>query len=191
MGTGGGVRAPRPTDGKGLGAGGAEPQQEVREAGRCGERTERCQWQKKRDERVAAVKISSVRRKAARKFWAPQQDHRPLRMRCKRCGSRPFRRFAPPCPPSCQPIPGHCRGRQSGHFLKIALLHPPPTALRRFPLAQGRLWKCGSSWARGGLAMPFGGCIKIGRTGSFAVRPRRTELIILCPAAGAGAPPPF
>ena len=48
-------------------------------AGRCGERTERCQWQEKRGERVAAVKISSVRRKAAQKFWAPQQGHRPLR----------------------------------------------------------------------------------------------------------------
>ena len=36
-------------------------------------------------ERVAAVKISSVRRKAARKFWAPQQDHRPLRVRGKEC----------------------------------------------------------------------------------------------------------
>ena len=48
-------------------------------SGRCGERTERCQWQRKRSERVAAVKISSVRRKAAQKFWAPQQDHRPLR----------------------------------------------------------------------------------------------------------------
>ena len=48
-------------------------------AGRCGERTERCRWQMQRGERVAAVKISSVRRKAARKFWAPQQDHRPLR----------------------------------------------------------------------------------------------------------------
>ena len=47
--------------------------------GRCGERTERCQWQRKRGERVAAVKILSVRRKAAQKFWAPQQDHRPLR----------------------------------------------------------------------------------------------------------------
>ena len=47
-------------------------------AGRCGERTERCQWQRKRGERVAAVKISSVRRKAAQKFWAPQQDPRPL-----------------------------------------------------------------------------------------------------------------
>ena len=40
-----------------------------------GERTERCQWQRKRGERVAAVKISSVRRKAAQKFWAPQQGH--------------------------------------------------------------------------------------------------------------------
>ena len=40
-----------------------------------GERAERCQWQKKRGERVAAVKISSVRRKAAQKFWTPQQGH--------------------------------------------------------------------------------------------------------------------
>ena len=49
-------------------------------AGRCGERTERCRWQRKRSERVAAVKILSVRRKAAQKFWVPQQDHRPLRI---------------------------------------------------------------------------------------------------------------
>ena len=48
------------------------------DSGRCGERTERCRWQRKRSERVAAVKILSVRRKAAQKFWAPQQDHRPL-----------------------------------------------------------------------------------------------------------------
>ena len=41
----------------------------------CGERTERCRWQRKRSERVAAVKILSVRRKAAQKFWAPQQGH--------------------------------------------------------------------------------------------------------------------
>ena len=45
-----------------------------------GERTERCRWQRKQSERVAAVKISSVRRKAAQKFWAPQQGHRPLRI---------------------------------------------------------------------------------------------------------------
>ena len=37
------------------------------------------------------------------------------------------------CPPSCQPIPGHCRVRQSGHFLETGSLHPPPAALRRFP----------------------------------------------------------
>ena len=55
-------------------------------AGRCGERTERCQWQKQRSERVAAVKILSVRRKAAQKFWAPQQGHRTLRISiAKRC----------------------------------------------------------------------------------------------------------
>ena len=53
--------------------------QAVQGAGRCGERTERCRWQRKRSERVAAVKILSVRRKAVQKFWAPQQDHRPLR----------------------------------------------------------------------------------------------------------------
>nr|DAI70947.1 MAG TPA: hypothetical protein [Caudoviricetes sp.] len=35
-------------------------------------RIERCQWQSKRDERVAAAKISSGSRKAAQKFWAPQ-----------------------------------------------------------------------------------------------------------------------
>ena len=44
-------------------------------AGRCGERIERRRWRMKRDERVAAVKISSVRRKAAQKFWVPQQGH--------------------------------------------------------------------------------------------------------------------
>ena len=38
------------------------------------------------------------------------------------------------CPPLCRPIPGHCRARQSGHFLETGLLHPPLAALRRFPL---------------------------------------------------------
>ena len=48
-------------------------------AGGCGERAVRCQWQIKHGERVAAVKISSVRRKATKKFWVPQQDHAALR----------------------------------------------------------------------------------------------------------------
>ena len=48
-------------------------------AGRCGERAERRRWRMKRGERVAAVKIGGVRRKAAQKFWAPQQGYRPLR----------------------------------------------------------------------------------------------------------------
>ena len=43
------------------------------------ERAVRCQWQMKHGERVAAVKISSVRRKATKKFWVPQQDHAALR----------------------------------------------------------------------------------------------------------------
>ena len=51
---------------------------------RGGERSERCLWQIQRGERVAAVKISSVRRKAARKFWAPQQGHAALRMGYRR-----------------------------------------------------------------------------------------------------------
>ena len=58
----------------------------VYRAGRCGERIERRRWRMKRDERVAAVKILSVRRKAAQKFWAPQQGHRALRISiAKRC----------------------------------------------------------------------------------------------------------
>ena len=55
----------------------------ARRAAGCGERIERCRWQKKRDERVAAVKILSGRRKAAPKFWAPQQDHPALRVHNK------------------------------------------------------------------------------------------------------------
>ena len=78
-------------------------------AGRCGERTERCQWQRKRSERVAAVKILSVRRKAAQKFWAPQQDHRPLRVHNKRRGTAGGQR-RPPLRRSrkfCEQLAGH------------------------------------------------------------------------------------
>ena len=64
-------------------------------AGRCGERIERRRWRMKRDERVAAVKILSVRRKAAQKFWAPQQDHRPLRRVTRDAVRRAAARVAP------------------------------------------------------------------------------------------------
>ena len=50
------------------------------------ERSERRRWRIKRGERVAAVKISSARRKAAKKFWAPQQDHPALR-KGRECGA--------------------------------------------------------------------------------------------------------
>ena len=99
------------------------------DSGRCRERTERCRWQRKRSERVAAVKIFSVRRKAAQKFWAPQQGHRPLRKRISGGVGKGLS-----CPPLCQPTDGHCRARQSGHFLETGSLHPPLAALRRFPL---------------------------------------------------------
>ena len=62
--------------------------QVVQDAGRCGERSER----------VAAVKILSDSRKAAQKFWAPQQGHRPLRSSIGewRCRGRPPGRPAQP-----------------------------------------------------------------------------------------------
>ena len=48
------------------------------------------QWRMKRIERVAAVKISSARRKAAQKFWAPQQDIDPYEV-CKNPSPLPLR----------------------------------------------------------------------------------------------------
>ena len=57
------------------------------ETGRCGAQIERRRWRKKQNERVAAFKITSVCRRAAQKFWAPQQGYRPLRKHNKRCGA--------------------------------------------------------------------------------------------------------
>ena len=69
-------------------------------AGRCGELTERRRWLMKRAERVAAVKILSGSRKAAQKFWAPQQGHRPLRRATRGAGRAvsPSHGFAVPAP---------------------------------------------------------------------------------------------
>ena len=92
--------------------------------GRCGERAERCRWQRKRSERVAAVKILSVRRKAAQKFWAPQQDHRPLQRVIDGAvcggthGSRPTGRFCR-AGPAC-PAGSAVQGRRAG-FIECGL----------------------------------------------------------------------
>ena len=60
---------------------------------------------------------------------AGRRGRRPLRKRILWCVGEGLS-----CPPLCRPIPGHCRVRQSGHFLETGLLHPPLAALRRFPL---------------------------------------------------------
>ena len=72
--------------------------------------------------------ISSVGRHPC----VPPPDHAP---QPQRRGTRHIAVFVGggDCPPSCQPIPVHCRGRQSGHFLETGSLLPPPAALRRFP----------------------------------------------------------
>ena len=78
----------------------------VYRAARCGERIERRRWRMKRDERVAAVKILSVRRKAAQKFWAPQQGHRALRISiAKRCVGDDAYIVPPPPHFLCRGIP--------------------------------------------------------------------------------------
>ena len=122
-GVGDGGRAPRPADALLV----------VRWAGRCGERTERCQWQRKRSERVAAVKILSVRRKAAQKFWAPQQDHRPLRRVARSaCEESPSHGFACPAP--------FRQGGLWGRGMRIA------TTSVRAGFAMTYYKKCGGRW---------------------------------------------
>ena len=62
------------------------------------------------------------------RWGGPMYRHRPLRKRILWCVGEGLS-----CPPSCQPTDGHCRARQSGHFLETGSLHPPLAALRRFP----------------------------------------------------------
>ena len=91
-------------------------------------------------------------------------------------------------PPSCQPIPGHCRGRQSGHFLEIASLHsaagsasaisplhPPPAALGSLPTGAERPRDdryfgkgCGEAGRPGGRPLPVHGW-KVRCTGDYGL----------------------
>ena len=112
-------------------------------AGRCGERTERCRWQRKRSERVAAVKILSVRRKAAQKFWAPQQGHRPLRKRYKECDAE---RNPPVTASPCQPPLGKGAMGTGGTDCHGQCSHWPRNDI-------GFLWGCGVR--RGTWAPPY------------------------------------
>ena len=83
------------------------------------------------------------------------------------------------CPPSCQPTDGHCRTRQSGHFLETGLLHPPLAALRRFslPRATARVAPTDGNKERG----------KAGRRGRRPLR-RGTRS---APVIGRGRTPPL
>ena len=83
------------------------------------------------------------------------------------------------CPPSCQPIPGHCRTRQSGHFLETGSLHPPLAALRRFPLPRAT--------AR---VAPTDGNKERGKAGRRGRRPLRTGTRS-APVIGRGRTPPL
>ena len=49
-------------------------------------------------------------------------------------------------------FPSAVRGRQSGHFLETASLHPPPAALRRFPQSR-RASCCGNTKKSSALAL--------------------------------------
>ena len=107
--------------------------------------------------------------------------HRPLRKRILWCVGEGLS-----CPPSCQPTDGHCRTRQSGHFLETGLLHPPLAALRRFPLPRATARVAPTGGLQGvrckdvspshGFAVPApfrqGGRGDGGRIATGALRPR-------------------
>ena len=60
--------------------------------------------------------------------------------------------------PSCRPSLARCRGRQTGHFLEIASLLPPPAALRRFPRPARSAFQSRGEAGFLRMASPFAGC---------------------------------
>ena len=80
------------------------------------------------------------------------------------------------CPPSCQPISGHCRVRQSGHFLETGSLPLPLAALRRFPRRPDRIFPAPTAGHTGpalqGVALSGpGGQLPAVRRGGVLPRP--------------------
>ena len=113
---------------------------------------------------MAAVKISSGSRKAAQKFWAPQQDHRPLRKRDKGCG-------------------GHWTGRRGRRPLRNVARNAAWNAAGcrgRQPLREQHK-KCRCKRRRGTWAPPYGGLSL----------PSRRDPICIAPVGRAPCGPPW
>ena len=89
------------------------------------ERSERRRWRMQRGERVAAVKISSARRKAAQKFWAPQQRLAAMgKSTSRRSAKHPLRAGArnTPCAPEREISPAV--GDKNKYLALASAKHP-------------------------------------------------------------------
>ena len=80
--------------------------------------------------------------------------------------------------PSCRPSLARCRGRQTGHFLEIASLLPPPAALRRFPRPARSAFQSRGEAGFLRMASPFAGCREA--SSSLVARSRRHHLRRWC-----------
>ena len=80
--------------------------------------------------------------------------------------------------PSCRPSLARCRGRQTGHFLEIASLLPPPAALRRFPRPARSAFQSRGEAGFLRMASPFAGCREA--SSSLVARSRKHHLRRWC-----------
>ena len=80
--------------------------------------------------------------------------------------------------PSCRPSLARCRGRQTGHFLEIASLLPPPAALRRFPRPARSAFQSRGEAGFLRMASPFAGCREA--SSSLVARSKRHHLRRWC-----------